>query len=258
MTALEIRQFPCLADNYGYLVHDRASGETVCIDTPDAAVILAELDRLGWRLTAIWNTHHHADHAGGNLAVKQATGCRIVGPAGEAGRIAGLDATVVEGDQLRLGEHRFAVLETPGHTAGHVVYVCEAERVAFVGDTLFALGCGRLFEGTPAQMWRSLTKLRRLPADTRLYCAHEYTEANARFALSVEPGNAALRARAEAVTAARARGEPTVPSRLDEELATNPFLRADVESLRQSLGMAGASAVDVFARTRAGKDAFRG
>lgn len=258
MSALEVHQIPCLADNYGYLVHDPDSGETACIDTPDAEAILAALAGRGWRLNEIWNTHHHPDHAGGNLPVKQATGCRIVAPTAEAARIAGVDRSVVEGDEVRLGDHRFRVLETPGHTSGHIVYWCEAQRLAFVGDTLFAMGCGRLFEGTPAQMWGSLQKLRGWPEDTLLYCAHEYTQANAHFALSVEPDNAALQARAAAVEAARRRGEPTVPSRLGEELATNPFLRADVPAFCASLGMAGAAPVEVFARTRAGKDQFRG
>ncbi|MCC5870201.1 MAG: hydroxyacylglutathione hydrolase [Gammaproteobacteria bacterium] len=258
MNALEVHQIPCLTDNYGYLVHDPVSGETACIDTPDAQAILAALASRGWRLSEIWNTHHHPDHAGGNLAVKQATGCRIVAPAAEAARIAGVDRSVVEGEAVSLGEHRFTVLETPGHTSGHIVYWCEAQRLAFVGDTLFAMGCGRLFEGTPAQMWSSLQKLRRWPEDTLLYCAHEYTQSNARFALSVEPDNAVLQARAAEVDAARRRGEPTVPSRLGDELATNPFLRADVPAFRASLGMAEAAPVEVFARARAGKDAFRG
>ncbi len=258
MSALEVHQIPCLTDNYGYLVHDPASGDTACIDTPDAEAILAALALRGWRLGEIWNTHHHADHAGGNLAVKQATGCRIVAPAAETARIAGVDRSVGEADVVSLGEHRFTVLETPGHTSGHIVYWCEAQRIAFVGDTLFAMGCGRLFEGSPAQMWSSLQKLRGWPADTLVYCAHEYTQANARFALSIEPDNAALRARSSAVDAARRRGDPTVPTRLGEELATNPFLRADVPAFRAALGMPDAAPVEVFARARAGKDVFRG
>jgi hydroxyacylglutathione hydrolase len=258
MTDLQIHQFPCLSDNYGYLVHDPRSGATACVDTPDAEEILRALEARGWRLTDIWNTHHHADHAGGNLAVRQATGCTITGPAGEAARIAGLDRRVAEGDTVMLGQHRFSVLETPGHTAGHIVYWCAEQAVAFVGDTLFALGCGRLFEGTPAQMWASLNKLRQWPEDTLLYCAHEYTQANARFALSIEPDNPDLRARARAIDAARLRGEPTVPSRLGDELATNPFLRADVPAFRKALGMPDAPPVEVFARARAGKDSFRG
>lgn len=258
MAVLEVHQFPCLSDNYGYLVHDPASGETACIDTPDADAVLAALATRNWRLSAIWNTHHHADHAGGNLAVKAATGCEVVAPAGEADRIPGVDRAVVEGDELALGAHRFRVLETPGHTAGHVIYVCVPEHLAFVGDTLFALGCGRLFEGTPAQMWRSLGKLRELSPETRLYCAHEYTQANARYACAVDPRNARLATRAREIDQARARGEPTVPSRLAEELVTNPFLRADDPELQAELGLSGAPPDEVFARLRAGKDAFRG
>lgn len=258
MSVLEVHQFACLSDNYGYLVHDPASGDTACIDTPDAAAVLAALAERGWRLTAIWNTHHHADHAGGNLAVKGATGCEVIAPAAESARIPGVDRPVVEGDEVTLGKHRFRVLETPGHTAGHIVYVCEPECLAFVGDTLFALGCGRLFEGTAAQMWRSLDKLRGLAPETLVYCAHEYTQANARYALSVDGGNAQLAARAEAIARTRARGAPTVPSRLAEELATNPFLRADDPALRAALGMAEAEPAAVFARLRAGKDSFSG
>lgn len=256
MSALAIHMFPCLADNYGYLLHDTESGTTAAVDTPDADEILRQLDAKGWRLTHVLNTHHHSDHAGGNLALKARTGCTIVGPRADAARIPGLDVAVGEGDTVALGAQRATVHDTPGHTRGHIVYHFAEAQAAFVGDTLFALGCGRLFEGTPGQMWSSLQKILRWPADTRLYCAHEYTASNARFALTVEPQNAALRARAEAVEKLRAAGTPTVPSTLAEEKATNPFLRAASAELRATIGLAGAPDVEVFAKTRALKDAF--
>lgn len=256
MPALTIHMFPCLADNYGYLLHDAQSGITAAVDTPDAAEISRQLAVMGWRLTHILNTHHHADHAGGNLELKRATGCMIVGPRADAARIPGLDVAVGEGDVVELGRHRAAVFDTPGHTRGHIVYYLAEAHAAFVGDTLFALGCGRLFEGTPEQMWASLGKILRWPDDTKIYCAHEYTQSNARFALTVEPDNAALRARAAAVAALRAAGKATVPSTLGEERATNPFLRAASPGLRAKLGLERAPDAEVFARTRALKDAF--
>lgn len=256
MSALEIHQFPCLADNYGYLLHDASSNVTAAVDTPDASEIFRQLDAKGWRLTHILNTHHHGDHAGGNLSLKAKTGCTIVGPRADAARIPGIDVAVGEGDSVTLGAHRAVVHDTPGHTRGHIVYHFPEARAAFVGDTLFALGCGRLFEGTPAQMWGSLQKIMAWPGETKLYCAHEYTASNARFALTVEPRNAALRARAEAVDRLRAAGRPTVPSTLEEERATNPFLRAASADLRATIGLDGAPDVEVFARTRALKDAF--
>jgi hydroxyacylglutathione hydrolase len=256
MSPLQIHMFPCLADNYGFLVHDDEARVTAAIDTPDAAAILGQLDAKGWQLTHILNTHHHGDHAGGNLELKQRTGCTIVGPRADAARIPGIDVAVGEGDELALGAHRVRVFDTPGHTRGHIVYWLPDDHAAFVGDTLFAMGCGRLFEGTPAQMWSSLAKIMRWPDDTRLYCAHEYTQANARFALTVEPGNTALAARADEVRRLRAAGRPTVPTTLRDELATNPFLRASSRDLQQTIGLSGADEVAVFARTRALKDAF--
>ena len=254
---LEIRRFPCLSDNYGFLVHDVESGETAAIDTPDAARYLAEAEAAGWRITQVWNTHWHADHAGGNLAIKNATGAVITGPAGEAGKIPGLDRLVDEGDKVSLGRFKARVYDAPGHTNGHILYRFDDENVAFVGDTIFAMGCGRLFEGTPAQMTDSLSKIAAWPDETRLYCAHEYTLANGRFALSVEPGNEALKRRMDQVQAARARGEPTVPTSVALEKATNPFLRSDSAELQNMLGMSGRDPVDVFAETRARKDRFR-
>lgn len=256
--ALEIQMFPCLEDNYGFLVRDPASGVTATVDTPDAAAIEAALAARGWRLDYVLNTHHHHDHAGGNLALKRRTGCRIVGPRADADRIPGIDIEVDDGDVFALGSREARVYATPGHTRGHVVYHFAADHVAFVGDTLFAMGCGRLFEGTPAQMWQSLSRLvERLPDDTAIYCAHEYTAANARFAASVEPDNAALAARVREVEALRAAGRPTVPTRMDLEKATNPFLRPASPGLRATLGLADADDVAVFAATRARKDRFR-
>ncbi len=256
MSELTIHMFPCLTDNYGYLLHDADSGTTAAVDTPDAEEIAVQLDAKGWRLTHILNTHHHADHAGGNLALKRRTGCTIVGPRADAARIPGIDIGVGDGDEVALGAHRARVFDTPGHTRGHIVYWFEGARAAFVGDTLFALGCGRLFEGTPRDMWTSLQKILAWPDDTRLYCAHEYTQSNARFALTVEPQNRALVERAAQVARLRAAGKPTVPTTLVEERATNPFLRPQSLGLRATIGLEEAPDVEVFARTRALKDAF--
>jgi len=255
-TTLEVKQIPCLSDNYGYLVHDAVSGLTASIDTPETGPIVQALEQKGWRLDFIFNTHHHDDHAGGNLALKEKTGCEIIGPRADAGRIPGIDRQVGEGDSVALGEWRFTVHDTPGHTRGHIVYHCQQAGVAFVGDTLFALGCGRLFEGTPAQMWDSLQKILSWPDQTLIYCAHEYTQANARFALSVEPGNTDLVARDAQINAARERGEPTVPTTLAVERKTNPFLRPHSSNLQQAVGLVGGSDVEVFARTRELKDSF--
>ncbi len=248
---LTIRQFPCLSDNYGFIFRDEASGRTACVDTPDAQAVLAALDDAGWGLDFILNTHWHPDHAGGNAQVQAATGAKIVGPA-EVTRIAPLDRTVADGDVVEVGETRFAVIGCGGHTLGHVAYFAREAHVAFVGDTLFALGCGRVFEGTAQQMWTSLDRLAALPGDTAVYCAHEYTASNARFALSVDP-DPAVKARAEAVFAARARGEATVPTTIALERATNPFLRAP-----QLAGMPGAPDYESFAAIRAAKDSFKG
>jgi hydroxyacylglutathione hydrolase len=248
---LTVHQFPCLSDNYGFLIRDEASGETACIDTPDAAAILKELNSLGWGLTLILNTHWHPDHAGGNAEIQKATGALIVGPP-EVRRIAPLDREVGQGDQVTLGQTRFDVIACGGHTLGHIAYYDAAHDKAFVGDTLFTLGCGRLFEGTADQMWTSLGKLAALPADTQVYCAHEYTAANARFALSVDQ-SPALKARAAAIFAARERGEWTVPTTIGEELATNPFLRAP--ALVHDVGLQDHEA---FGRIRAAKDDFKG
>jgi hydroxyacylglutathione hydrolase len=252
---IQIRQFPCLSDNYGYLVHDPVSGETATIDTPDAAAILAEADKAGWKLTQIWNTHWHADHAGGNAEIKAKTGAIVSGPA-EVERI-GLapDRVLHEGDRVKLGANEARVLEVGGHTLGHIAYFFDADKVAFVGDTLFSLGCGRMFEGTAEQMWTSLSKLAALPDNTTMYCAHEYTQSNAKFALSVDPDNAALRARSAEIDALRAANKPTVPMTLAAEKAANPFLRAP--QLKEAVGMGGQPDWAAFGEIRKRKDNFK-
>lgn len=239
--ALEIIRIPVLSDNYVWLVHEPVSGETMVVDPAVAEPVLAEAEARGWTITQIWNTHWHPDHTGGNAAIREATGCTITGPAAEAERIPTLDRTVAEGDVARLGAIEAHVLDVPAHTAGHIAFHFPAEQAAFVGDTLFAMGCGRLFEGTAAQMFANMRKLEALGDATRIYCAHEYTQSNGRFALTVEPDNAALVARMEQVNAMRERGEPTVPTTIALERATNPFMRA--------------GSVDQLAARRAAKDA---
>ena len=252
---LDVHQFPCLNDNYGYLVHEAYSGETAAIDTPDADKYLAEAKRMGWTITHILNTHWHPDHAGGNMKIKDVTGCTIYGPAGEAEKIPGIDVKLTEGDTVEFGRATARVLDVPGHTLGHIAYHFADQNVAFVGDALFALGCGRVFEGTMDMMWASLSKLKALPPETLVYCAHEYTQANARFAETVETGNTDLAAYIKDIDARRAKGQPTVPTRLAKELATNPFLRADVPDLQTAMGHPG-DAVATFAEIRSRKDSF--
>lgn len=251
---LQIHQFPCLSDNYGFLVHDPASGETTCIDTPDADAYLREAEAKGWRITQIWNTHWHPDHAGGNEAIKAATGCTIIAPEGDAAKIAGIDRTVRQGDTVALGGFTAHVIDVGGHTMGHSAYHLPEAGVAFVGDSLFALGCGRMFEGTPPQFWASLSRLKALPPETMIYCAHEYTASNARFALHADPDNAELADYAAEITDLRALNRPTVPARLERELATNPFLRADTPEMRERWG--GNEPAETFAALRAAKDTF--
>ncbi len=238
---MEIIAVPAFSDNYIWLVHDAESGETAVVDPGDAGPVLAEAERRGWTIQQVWNTHWHRDHTGGNIAVKEASGARVHGPANED--IAGRDIALVEGDEVRLGNHVGRVIEVPGHTLGHIALLFDAEGVAFVGDTLFAMGCGRLFEGTAEQMYGSLQRLAGLAPDTRLYCAHEYTLSNARFAAHAEPANAAIADRLHRVEALRAAGSITVPTTVAEERETNPFVRS--------------TNVDEFARRRADKDSFR-
>lgn len=241
---IEIARIPVLSDNYVWLAHDPASGETVAVDPAVAEPVLDAAAARGWRITQIWNTHWHPDHTGGNEAIKAATGCTITGPAAEAERIPTLDRLVDDGDQARIGAITADVIAVPAHTAGHIAYHLPAEDMVFVGDTLFAMGCGRLFEGTADQMFANMRKLEALPAETRVYCAHEYTQSNGRYALAAEPDNAALVARMADVDAARAEGLPTVPTTIALERATNPFMRA--------------ASIAELAERRAAKDVFRG
>jgi hydroxyacylglutathione hydrolase len=250
--------FPCLSDNFGALIHDPATGRTAAIDVPDAAPVEAELHRRGWRLTDILVTHHHADHVDGIPALKAATGARVVAALADAHRIPDIDETVVEGDIVSVGNLRAVVIDTPGHTVGHIAYWFDNADVLFAGDALFSLGCGRMFEGTPGPMWAGLEKLRALPDATMLYCGHEYTLSNARFALAVDPDNEELKVRAAEVVALREKGAFTVPSLMGQEKRINPFLRADDPRIAANLGMAGAPAASVFGELRERKNTFRG
>ena len=250
---LEIHQFPCLSDNYGFLLHDPDSGETAAIDTPDGGEYLKQAEAKGWRITAIWNTHWHPDHAGGNKAIVDATGATVIAPQ-EVERIGPIDRMVTHGDEVTLGAHVAKVIDVSGHTNGHIAYHLSQDGMAFVGDSVFALGCGRMFEGEPQQFWDSLERIKALPPETTLYCAHEYTAANAKFALHADPDNAALQAYAREIDAKRARGEPTVPTQLHRELKTNPFLRADAPQMQERWG--GDTPPATFAALRAAKDEF--
>jgi len=253
---LDVTQIPVLSDNYVYLLRDRDSAKTAVVDPAVAGPVLKLLNERDWQLDYILNTHHHGDHVGGNRELKAATGCCIVGPAADRDRIPLIDQAVGDGDTFSLGDSRAKIFDVPGHTRGHIAYWFENDDALFCGDTLFSMGCGRLFEGTPAQMLTSLGKLRRLPDDTRVYCAHEYTETNGNFALTVEPANPDLQRRMEEVRELRARNAPTVPSTLGVERRTNPFLRPDSPEIRQSVGLVNASDVDVFAEVRRRKDSY--
>src|SRR5882672_4667211 len=254
--AAEIKLFACLQDNYGVLIHDPASGATAAIDAPEAAPVEAALKSTGWRLTDILVTHHHGDHTAGIAELKQHHRCRVVAPLQEASKIPLVDETMREGGKVSVGGLTANVIETPGHTAGHISYWFHADKLVFAGDTLFSIGCGRVIEGTPEMMWASLKKLRDLPGDTRVYCGHEYTLANIKFAQTIEPDNAALKARAVEAAKQIAAGTWTIPTTIDEEKAANPFLRADVPAVAAAVGLAGKPAAEVFAEIRARKNKF--
>jgi hydroxyacylglutathione hydrolase len=254
MPGLEVSQFSCLDDNFGVLVHDPDSGLTASIDVPHAATVAAALKERGWKLSHVFTTHHHSDHTGGNSEIKDRTGARILGPAHDTQPIPGLDQAVKGGDRFDFGRFEVRVIDTPGHTRGHVTFHIPEAGLVFVGDTLFSLGCGRVIEGTMAQMWASLDRLRRLPGATTVYCGHEYTVANARFALTVDPENEALKRRAREAEALRAEGKATLPTSIAAELAANPFLRPESRDIRIRLGLPDAPDAEVFRELRERKN----
>lgn len=256
--ALIVDVFQARSDNYGYLAHDTETGRTAAIDAPEAEAIRTALLHRGWTLSDIFVTHHHRDHVEGIAELKRDFGVRVTGPRAEADKIEGLDVLVEPGETLLLGETKFEVIFTPGHTLGHVSYFDGEGLHVFTGDALFSLGCGRMFEGTPGPMWEGLERLRALPDDTLVYCGHEYTEANARFALSIDPDNRDLRERAEEIRRQRQAGRFTIPSRLGEEKRANPFLRADAPEMAALMNLPGAPAAEVFAAIRRAKDGFKG
>jgi hydroxyacylglutathione hydrolase len=254
MAPLEVFQFPVLADNFGLLLHDPATGQTASIDAADAAAVKNALATRGWSLSHILVTHHHSDHTDGVLGLKQDHRAAVYGPARDSRPIPGLDRPLAGGDRFTFAGHSVSVIFAPGHTKGHIVYHLPTDDLAFVGDVLFSLGCGRVIEGTMAEMWNSLEALRGLPAGTRVYCGHEYTEANARFALTVEPGNAALQRRAREARELRAKSLPTLPTTIAAELAANPFLRPESPEIRKNLAMPEATNAEVFAELRERKN----
>jgi hydroxyacylglutathione hydrolase len=252
--AVEVRLFPCLTDNFGYLVYDPQTGATASVDAPEAGPIIKALEREGWTLSDILITHHHHDHVGGVAELKRKYGCRVVAPHDKTTRISDVDLRVGQGDVVKVGNLMARVVETPGHTLDHISYVFDNEKVLFAADTLFSIGCGRVFEGNYPMMWESLLKLRSLPDDFKLYCGHEYTAANVKFALTVEPDNAALKARAEEVKRLRAENKPTIPTLLGEEKRANVFLRADEPSVAAGVRMKGRPAAEIFAELRERKN----
>jgi len=254
MTNLEFHQFACLSDNYGVLIHDTQSGDTASIDAPDSDAVEAALAETGWKLTHILVTHHHWDHVQGIDALKAKYSCHIIGPAEEADKIKILDETKSDGESFTFGGEQVDVISTPGHTLGMINFHFTKSGVVFTGDTLFALGCGRIFEGTPEMMWTSMQRLMQLPKETTIYCGHEYTQANANFALTVDPDNAELQVRAKEIAALHSEGKPTLPTTLHRELATNPFLRASDPAIRKHMGLENASDAEVFAAIRKAKD----
>lgn len=255
---MEVILVPAFADNYIYVLRDAASGKVGVVDPGDAAPVQAELERRGWPLTHIFLTHHHNDHIGGVAELKARHRATVIGARADAHRIPDLDVALGDGDRTVFGEQTARVIAVPGHTSGHIAFWFEAAETLFSGDTLFSLGCGRLFEGTPAQMWESLQSLRSLTDSTRVYCGHEYTQSNGRFALTVDPDNSALRQRMEEVAALRERNQPTIPTTIGLERRTNPFLRADDPAVQSAIGLPGAPPVEVFAELRHRKDHFRG
>ena len=256
MVRLQIELVPCLSDNYAYLVHDPEDGVCAIVDPSEAGPVRTALERRRLKLTHILNTHHHFDHTGGNIALKQAFGAQVIGPAKDRDRIPGIDAGVSEQGPWKLGSHVARILEIPAHTRAHIAFAFEEDEAVFTGDTLFAMGCGRLFEGTPQMMWTSLSKLMQLDGRMAVYCGHEYTLNNGRFALTLEPGNHDLAARMDEVEDCRAHGAPTIPSTIGLEKKTNPFLRPDSPDIRRTLNMERASDVEVFAEMRSRKDRF--
>lgn len=254
MSKLDIYQFGCLSDNFGVLIHDAAANLTAAIDAPEAGAVRNALREKGWNLTHIFVTHHHSDHTDGIAPLKAETGCTVIGPKGEAAKIKGLDKTVAEPESFAFGNFEVKVIDTPGHTAGHITYWIPSAKVAFAGDTIFAIGCGRIIEGTPQMMWTSLQKIAHLPLETEVYCGHEYTLSNARFALTIEPENRVLVARVAEVEALREEGKFTLPTTVGLELQTNPFLRPQAPDIRARLGMEDAQDWQVFAEIRERKN----
>ncbi|MEM7443385.1 MAG: hydroxyacylglutathione hydrolase [Pseudomonadota bacterium] len=254
MPGLDIELIPALSDNYIYLIHDTASGTVAIVDPGEAGPVIERLEREGLALDLILNTHHHADHIGGNKTLKERYGAQIIGPAADAHRIADLDQMVSEGDTICVGNTAATVFETPGHTSGHIAFWFAEDDALFCGDTLFSMGCGRVFEGTAEQMWTSLAKLRTLPDSVQIYCGHEYTQSNAQFAAAIEPTNDSVAERLREIEKKRAADKPTIPATLGHEKGSNPFLRADDPTLAAAINMAGADPVDIFAEVRGRKD----